>query len=100
MAILPRPHRPPGARRLTGVAQDAATTYPKFMKQPDQSPPSKKELTDARAALTAQLDVLRNPYTYRVNCGGPPDNRSIIAVLERQLAEIEEVLAAMKPNDT
>ena len=49
----------------------------------------REQLVQARAVITRQLEVLNSSVGMR---GGHPDNRYLIAELERELAEIEEAL--------
>jgi hypothetical protein len=57
------------------------------------------ELTEARDAIGRQLELLRHPFTPVGVRHGPPDTRSILAELERQLGEIDEALAGLDSTD-
>jgi hypothetical protein len=47
------------------------------------------ELTEARERLRRELEILKSPSTI----GGGADNRSVIAALEAELQQVEDVLA-------
>jgi hypothetical protein len=52
------------------------------------------QLIEAKRNLSRQLEVLQSPATV-AGKGGlvPPDNRTLIAELQRQLSEINEAIA-------
>ncbi len=52
----------------------------------------REQLIEARRNLSRQLEILQSPATL-TGKGGPPDNRGLIADLQRQLREINEVIA-------
>jgi hypothetical protein len=60
----------------------------------------REQLIGARQNLSRQLEILQSPAT--VNGKGglvPPDNRGLIADLQRQLREINEAIANLGSSD-
>lgn len=56
--------------------------------------PLREQLAEAKRNLGRQLEVLQSPATVAGKGGlAPPDNRTLIAELQRQLSEINEALA-------
>jgi len=54
----------------------------------------REQLTEAKRNLSRQLEILQSPATVVGKPGlVPPDNRALIAELQRQLREINEALA-------
>ena len=66
----------------------------------DEEPPLRQQLAEARANIIEQLYRLRSPASEGLLPGiRAPDNRSIIAELEGELREIEDILAAKGSPD-
>jgi hypothetical protein len=60
----------------------------------------RQQLIGARTNLSRQLEILQSPATV-TGKGGlvPPDNRRLIADIERQLREINEAIANLGPSE-
>ena len=62
--------------------------------RPDKEPPLREQLVEARVKIIEQLYQLRSPASEGLLPGiRAPDNRSIIAELEGELREIDDILA-------
>jgi hypothetical protein len=60
----------------------------------------REQLIGARRNLSRQLEILQSPATVTGKGGAaPPDNRGLIADIERQLREINEAVANLGSND-
>jgi len=61
----------------------------------------REQLKEARRSLVRQLEILQSPATV-IGKGGlaPPDNRSLVMDIQRQLREINEALAKLDSDDT
>jgi hypothetical protein len=60
----------------------------------------REQLIDARRDLSRQLEILQSPATVTGKGGAaPPDNRGLIADLQRQLGEINEAIANLGSSD-
>jgi hypothetical protein len=57
--------------------------------------PFRQQLLEARQSIERQLEILRAGPQW----GRGPDNRSAVAALKRELAEIDETLANAKDDD-
>ena len=57
--------------------------------------PLREQLDDAIAAIQRELEVLITPSSI----GGGADNRSVIAELEAELAQLKEARANVGPHD-
>ena len=53
--------------------------------------PLREQMTDAMAAISKQLDLLRSGPTI----GGPSDDRSLIAALEAEFQELKKARSAL-----
>ena len=60
----------------------------------------REQLIEARTNLSRQLEILQSPATV-TGKGGlvPPDNRGLIADLQRQLREVNEAIANLGSSD-
>jgi hypothetical protein len=63
------------------------------MSDPDQS--LREQLTEAIARVRRELEILVAPSSI----GGGADNRSVIADLEKELAELEAAQAGLAPDE-
>lgn len=59
------------------------------MSDDEDERPLDEQLTEARDRVRRELEILRSPSSI----GGGADNRSVIADLEKELAELEDALA-------
>jgi hypothetical protein len=55
----------------------------------DDDRPLDEQLMEARDRVRRELEILRSPSSI----GGGADNRSVVADLEKELAELEDALA-------
>ena len=58
--------------------------------------PLRAQIDDAIAVVQRDLEILRSPSSI----GGGADNRSVIADLESELAQLKEARANVGPYDT
>jgi hypothetical protein len=60
----------------------------------------REQLIGARRSLSRQLEILQSPATVTGKGGAaPPDNRGLIADIERQLREINEAIAGLGSSE-
>ncbi|HEY1879513.1 MAG TPA: hypothetical protein VGG68_06245 [Caulobacteraceae bacterium] len=62
---------------------------------PETDEQLRRELTEAIAEVLRQIEIARSPSNMTPVVSGSPDNRSAIAALEAELAELEAALAAL-----
>jgi hypothetical protein len=58
--------------------------------------PLREQLDEAIARVQRELEILISPSSI----GGGADNRSVIAELEKELAQLKEARANVGPHDT
>jgi hypothetical protein len=63
---------------------------------PESDKPLRAQIDDAIAVVQRDLEILRSPSSI----GGGADNRSVIADLEAELAQLKEARASVGPHDT
>ena len=58
--------------------------------------PLREQLIEARRNITRQLEIMQSPATVTGKGGlASPDNRALVAELQRQLRDINEALAGL-----
>jgi|HubBroStandDraft_1064217.scaffolds.fasta_scaffold178474_2 hypothetical protein len=62
----------------------------------DSDEPLRPQLDEAIARVLRELEILRSPSSI----GGGADNRSVIADLETELAQLREARGNVGPHDT
>ncbi len=60
-------------------------------------PPLRRELTEAIDKVRRQIEIARSPSNMTPVAYSAPDNRSAIAALETELAELEAALRDLGP---
>jgi hypothetical protein len=63
---------------------------------PDPETPLREQLDEAIGRVRRELEILRSPSTI----GGGPDDRSVIAELEAELAALHDARGRVGPHDT
>ncbi|HEY1448995.1 MAG TPA: hypothetical protein VGF33_10700 [Caulobacteraceae bacterium] len=64
---------------------------------PETDKQLRRELTEAIADVRRQIEIARSPSNMTPVVSGSPDNRSAIAALEAELAELEAALRDLEP---
>jgi hypothetical protein len=75
------------------MAAAAASVY--TLKMPESDKPLREQLDDAIAKVRRELEILSAPSSI----GGRPDDGSVIAALESELAQLQEARAGVGPHD-